>query len=64
VQVFLTIFLVVTITLFAISILVYAIMSRKVVFSGSIDVSLIAGIVIITALLAILRTVFGKGNVS
>jgi len=61
---FLMLFLALTITLFAIAIVVYGLASGSVQYSGSIDVGLITGIVIVTALLAILRTVFGKGNVT
>ncbi|MCI0559912.1 MAG: hypothetical protein MN733_15585 [Nitrososphaera sp.] len=61
---FLMIFLALTVTLFAIAIVLYGIISGSVTFSGSIDVGLITSIVTVTALMAILRTVFGKGNVS
>lgn len=64
VQEFLIIFLVVTITLFTIGMIAYGIVNGNITFSGNIDVSLITGIVIVTALMAILRTVFGKDNVS
>lgn len=60
----LIVFLVVTITLFAIGMITYGILNGSVTFTGSIDVSLVTGIVIVTSLLAILRTVFGKANVS
>jgi len=64
VQEFLMLFLALTITLFAIAIVVYGLASGSVQYSGSIDVGLITAIVIVTALMAILRTVFGKGNVT
>ena len=57
-------FLVLTLTLFAVAIVTYAIASRNVGFSGSIDIGLISSIVTITALMAILRAVFGRNNVS
>ena len=57
-------FLALTITLFALAVITYAIASGNVGFSGSIDIGLISSIVTITALMAILRTVFGKNNVS
>ncbi len=63
-QEFLMVFLALIITLFAITIVVYGIASGSVQFSGSIDVGLITSIVTVTALMAILRAVFGKGNVS
>jgi len=63
-QEFLMLFLALIITLFAITIVVYGIASGSVQFSGSIDVGLITSIVTVTALMAILRAVFGKGNVS
>ena len=58
------VFLALIITVFAITIVVYGIASGSVQFSGSIDVGLITSIVTVTALMAILRAVFGKGNVS
>lgn len=61
---FLMIFLSLTITFFAIAIVLYGITSEKVTFSGSIDVGLITSIVTVTALMAILKAVFGKNNVS
>jgi len=61
---FLMIFLALTVTLFAIAIVIYGIASNRVSFSGSIDVGLISSIVTVAALMAILRAVFGKGNVS
>ncbi len=61
---FLMVFLALTITVFAIAIVVYGIASGSVQFSGSIDVGLITSIVTVTALMAILRAVFGRGNVS
>lgn len=61
---FLMIFLALTVTLFAIAIVLYGIASNRVSFSGSIDVGLISSIVTVAALMAILRAVFGKGNVS
>jgi hypothetical protein len=64
VQEFLAVFLAITITLFTIGLIIYGIASGSVTFSGSIDVSLVTGIIIVTALMAILRTVFGKSNVS
>ena len=51
-------------TLFTIAIVLYGIASNRVSFSGSIDVGLISSIVTVAALMAILRAVFGKGNVS
>lgn len=62
-QEFLMTFLALTITFFAIAIVTYGIASGRVGFSGSIDVGLISSIVTITALMAILRSVFGKGSV-
>ena len=63
VNAFLMIFLALAVTLFAITIVLYGISSGRVSFSGSIDVGLISTIVTVTALMAILRAVFGKGNV-
>ena len=63
-QEFLMTFLALTITLFAVAIVTYGVASGSVGFSGSVDVGLISSIVTITALMAILRSVFGKGNVS
>jgi hypothetical protein len=63
-QEFLMTFLALTITLFAVAIVAYGLASGSVKFSGSIDVGLISSIVTITALMAILRSVFGKNNVS
>jgi hypothetical protein len=63
-QEFLMTFLALTITLFALGVITYAIASGNVGFSGSIDIGLISSIVTITALMAILRTVFGRNNVS
>lgn len=64
VQEFLMTFLALTITLFAIAIITYGVVSGNVGFSGNIDVGLISSIVTITALMTILRSVFGKSNVS
>lgn len=61
---FLTGFLAVALTLFALAVVAYAIASGSVRLSGTIDVGLISSIVTITALMAILRYFFGKGNVS
>jgi hypothetical protein len=61
---FLMIFLALTVTLFSIAIVLYGIASNRVSFSGSIDVGLISSIVTVAALMAVLRAVFGKGNVS
>ena len=63
-QEFLMTFLALTLTLFAVALITYAIASGSVSFSGSIDVGLISSIVTITALMAILRAVFGRNNVS
>jgi hypothetical protein len=63
-QDFLMTFLALTITLFAVAIVIYGVASGSVGFSGSIDVGLITSIITITALMAILRSVFGKNNVS
>jgi len=63
-QEFLMTFLALTMTLFAVAIITYAIASGNVSFTGSIDIGLISSIVTITALMAILRAVFGKNNVS
>ena len=57
-------FLALTATLFAVSIVTYGIASGSVEFSGTVDVGLISSVVTVTALMAILRSVFGKGNVS
>jgi len=57
-------FLALTMTLFAVAIITYAIVSGNVSFTGSIDIGLISSIVTITALMAILRAVFGKNNVT
>ena len=57
-------FLALTMTLFALAVITYAIATGNVGFSGSIDIGLISSIVTITALMAILRAVFGKNNVS
>lgn len=57
-------FLALTATLFAVSIVTYGIASGRVGFSGTIDVGLISSVVTVTALMAILRSVFGKGNVA
>lgn len=63
-QEFLMTFLALTLTLFAIAIITYAIANGSVSFSGSIDIGLISSIATITALTAILRAVFGTNNVS
>ena len=63
-QEFLMTFLAVTMTLFAVAVITYAIASGNVGFSGSIDIGLISSIVTITALMAILRAVFGRNNVA
>lgn len=63
-QEFLMIFLALTVTLFAVAIVAFGLASGSVKFSGSIDVGLISSIVTITALMAILRSVFGRNNVS
>ena len=63
-QEFLMTFLALTLTLFAVGVITYAIASGSVSFSGSIDVGLISSIVTITALMAILRAVFGRNNVT
>jgi hypothetical protein len=57
-------FLAMTVTLFAVALVVYGIASGSVEFSGTVDVGMISSIVTITALMAILRSVFGRGNVS
>jgi hypothetical protein len=57
-------FLALTLTLFAVAVVTYAIASGSVSLSGSIDVGLISSVVTITSLMAILRTVFGRNNVS
>ncbi len=63
-QEFLMTFLALVLTLFAIGLVTYGIASGSVGFSGSIDVGLISSIVTVTALMTILRTVFGRNNVS
>jgi hypothetical protein len=57
-------FLAMTVTLFAVALVVYGIASGSVGFSGTVDVGMISSIVTITALMAILRSVFSRGNVS
>ena len=63
-QEFLMTFMALTITLFAVAVITYGIASGSVGFSGSIDVGLMSSIITITALMTILRAVFGKNNVS
>lgn len=63
-QEFLMTFLAMTVTLFAVALVVYGIASGSVGFSGTVDVGMISSIVTITALMAILRSVFGRSNVS
>ena len=59
----LVVFLTVTLILSGVGILFYGIVTDKVPFSGSIDVSTIAAVVIIASFTTILRASFGKNNV-
>ena len=63
-QEFLMTLMALTITLFAVAVITYGKASGSVGFSGSIDVGLMSSIITITALMTILRAVFGKNNVS
>jgi hypothetical protein len=62
-QNFLIIFLTMTLILTTVGMMGYGIATGKVGFTGSIDVSILLGVALVTGIGAILRTVFGKSNV-